>query len=82
MVDSLLKPPPKHAARGRRLTRTILLGTLAVVVGVYWLAESFGVDRSELLGYLRVSLLFVGMFTVAGIAAGGLLWLVRRMFRR
>lgn len=82
MVDSLLKPPPKHAARGRRLVRTVLLGTLAVAVGVYWLADSFGVDRSELIDYLRTSALFVAVFTIAGVAAGGLLWLLKRWFKR
>jgi hypothetical protein len=82
MVDSLLKPPPRHRARGRQLTRTILLATLAVVVGMYWLADSFGVGRAELLGYLQVSALFVGALILAGVLAGGLLWLVRRAWHR
>lgn len=82
MVDSLLKPPTRGRARGRRLTRTILLATLAVVVGLYWLADSFGVDRAELLDYLQVSALFVGAFMLAGVLAGGLLWLVRLAWRR
>lgn len=82
MVDSLLKPPPRNQSRGRQLTRTILLATLAVVVGLYWLVDSFDVDRVELLGYLQVSVLFVGAFTLAGVVAGGLLWLLRQLLRR
>ena len=82
MVDSLLKPPPRRQTRGRQLTRTILLATLAVVVGMYWLVDSFDVDQVELLRYLQVSALFVGAFTLAGVVAGGLLWLLRRALNR
>ncbi|MEZ5551696.1 MAG: hypothetical protein R3E82_12460 [Pseudomonadales bacterium] len=82
MVNSLLKPPTRGRARGRQLTRTILLAALAVVVGIYWLADSFGVDQAELLGYLQVSALFVGAFMLAGVLAGGLFWLLRRAWNR
>lgn len=79
MVDSLLDP--KTAKRGRaagRLTRTILLGTVAVAFALYWLADSYGVDTTELLSNLKTSLIFVVVFVGAGILGGVLLWLLRR----
>jgi hypothetical protein len=80
MVDSLLakKSPGGPASSGRRLARTILLGTVAVAFAIYWLARSYGVDTAELLAYVRASAVFVMFFAAAGCAAGVLLWLIRR----
>jgi hypothetical protein len=80
MVDSLLDP--KTTKRGRaagRLTRTILLGTVAVAFALYWLADSYGVDPADLIKNLKTSLLFVAVFVGMGIVGGVLLWLLRRL---
>ena len=85
MVDSLLedKKGKTNATRlSGRLTRTVLLGSVAVAFAIYWLAQSYGVDTAELLGYLKTSLAFVLFFALFGILAGMLIWLVRISRRR
>jgi hypothetical protein len=85
MVDNLLQDKKGKTGATRlsaRLTRTVLLGTIAVAVGVYWLADSYGVDRAELLEYLKTSLAFVLFFAVFGMLAGLLIWLIRAARRR
>jgi len=62
----------------QRLVRTILLGAVAAVFAIAWLARELGLDADELIGYLGASLVLVGLVVVLGILAGGLLWLVRR----
>ncbi|MEM8768719.1 MAG: hypothetical protein AAGE43_14825, partial [Pseudomonadota bacterium] len=65
MVDSLLEDKSGKTPSSRlssRLARTIVLGSIAVAVALYWLARSYGVELDELLGYLKTSLLFVGFF--------------------
>lgn len=69
-------------ARTRRLTRTILLGSVVVFLAIVWLARELELDRDELLGYLATSLLLVGGIMALAVVAGGLLWLVRRLFSR
>ena len=75
----------RSALRGkpsqRRLTRTILLGSVAVALAVYWLADAYGVDGGALLQALWVSIGFVAL--LAGLAAlgGFLLSLVGRRHR-
>jgi len=83
MVDSLLggKSGKRKPGNAARLTRSIVLGAIAVAFAIYWLARSYGVDTDELLGYLKTSILFVGFFVGAGILGGMLLWVLRR-FRR
>lgn len=85
MVDSLLedKKGKTNATRlSGRLTRTVLLGSVAVAFAIYWLAQSYGVDTAELLGYLKTSLAFVLFFALFGILAGMLIWLIRISRRR
>jgi hypothetical protein len=85
MVDSLLdgKKGKTGATRNAaRLRRTILLGTVVVALAIYWLADSYGVDRAELLGYLRTSGLFIALFALIGMLTGGLLWATRWLTRR
>lgn len=88
MVDSLLdpkRPPgalaPRARRRRNRLARTILLGTLVVVVSIYWLGESFGVDWSEIRGYLLTSLLFVAVPAVLAVLGALVLLLFKRLRR-
>lgn len=85
MVDSLLDDRKGKTGATRlsaRLTRSIVLGSLAVALAIYWLADSYDVDMSELLGYLKTSLVFVLFFALIGFVAGMVLWLVRVARRR
>ena len=86
MVDSLLGGggpggTGKQGVRYARLLRTVLLGALAVLFGVYWLARSYGVDLEELLEYARASLAFVLFFVLAGILGGILIFIARYLAR-
>ena len=85
MVDSLLEEKKGKTGATRmsgRLARTVVLGSIAVAVALYWLADSYGVDMDELLGYLKTSLAFVLFFAVFGMLAGMLIWLIRSRRRR
>lgn len=85
MVDNLLEDKKGKTGATRlsgRLTRTVLLGSVAVAAGVYWLAQSYGVDTAELLDYLKTSLAFVLFFALFGVLAGMLIWLIRISRRR
>lgn len=84
MVDSLLgrKSGTVRSRIGARLVRSVVLGSVAVAFAIYWLAESYGVDWRELLGYLKASLAFVLFFALAGVLAGLLIWLIGRLRRR
>jgi len=92
MVDSLLNrkpdqnsgaganqtPGPLRRRQPNRLTRSILMGAVAVVFAVYWIGRSFEVDWAEIRLYLITSLLFVGVF----IGAALLVWVVVRLLPR
>lgn len=80
MVDSLLGRGNRTgpAKRANRLTRTIVLGAVAVGFAIYWLARSFAVDWAELQSYFVTSVLFVGVFIGGAAVAGGVVWLVKR----
>ena len=85
MVDNLLEEKKGKTGATRtsgRLTRTVVLGSVAVAVGLYYLAESYGVDTAELLGYLKTSVIFVLFFAGFGMLAGMLIWLIRTGRRR
>lgn len=85
MVDSLLEDKRGKTSATRmsgRLTRSVLLGSVAVAFAIYWLAESYGVDTSELLEYLKTSVVFVLFFALFGVLAGMLIWLIRSSRRR
>ena len=64
---------------GRRF-RTILLGTVAMVAGVLWLGEQYGVERKETVELLLTSAGFVLLLTVAGVFGALLIRLMRRVF--
>lgn len=85
MVDSLLDDKKGKTGATRvnaRLTRSIVLGCVAVGFAIYWLADSYDVDMSELFEYLKTSLAFVLFFALIGIVAGMVLWLIRVARRR
>ncbi len=67
--------------KNNRLPRTIVLGTVTVLLAIIWLSKEFGLDRDELLGYLATSLLFVGVSIGFAVVAGGLLWLIKKLLR-
>ena len=66
----------------RRLARTILLGTVAVVLALLWLGKQYGIDPSIMLEYLGVGLLFVAALVAAGLVGALLLGVVRKLTRR
>lgn len=63
-----------------RMLRTIFLGTVAMVGGVFWLGDQYGVDRAETINLLVSSAGFVVLLAMAGLAGAGCIWLVRRLF--
>ncbi len=85
MVDKLLEDRKGKTGATRtsgRLTRTVVLGSIAVAFGLYYLAESYGVDTAEMLDYLKTSVIFVLFFAGFGMLAGMLIWLIRASRRR
>ncbi len=78
MVDSLLTT---KRVKKSRLGRTIVLGAVAVVFSIIWLADSWGIDRTELWSYFLTSVLFVGVFVAVGVLAGLLLRLAKKVAR-
>ena len=75
----------RNEARRRqsaRLVRTILLGTVAMVAGVFWVGEQYDVEREVLLEFLLTSFLFVAMLVAAGFFGTLLLRGVRRLLGR
>ena len=65
-----------------RLTRTILLGTLATVAAIVWLGEQYGIQRQVMLEFLGTSALFVLLLMLGGLGATVVVWLVRRLWQR
>lgn len=65
-----------------RMLRTIFLGTVAMVGGVFWLSDQYGVDRAETINLLVSSAGFVVVLALAGLAGAGCIWLLRRLFSR
>ena len=65
-----------------RLTRTILLGTVAVALAIVWLADAYDVETKDLLQALTASLGFVGIFAVLALIGGLLLGLGRLILTR
>jgi len=68
-----------EAGKRNRLGRTILLGTLAVVFALFWLARELDLDRDELLGYLGTSALFVTILIGCSLLGAALIWLIKRL---
>lgn len=60
-----------------RLTRTVLLGALAAVLGIWWLGRAYEVDSATLLGFLFFSALFVAGSIVLALAGAGALRALR-----
>jgi hypothetical protein len=73
---------PRSNQQHRRLVRTIVLGTLAVAAGIYWLAGELGMDKQELLNFARTSALLVGAAVLLALLGAGLLRALKKLLGR
>lgn len=73
---------PRSNQQHRRLVRTIVLGTVAVAFGIYWLAGELGMDRQELLDFARTSAFMVGGLVVLALLGAGVLRGLKKLFGR
>ncbi|NCF44794.1 MAG: hypothetical protein GWP70_08245 [Proteobacteria bacterium] len=64
------------------MLRTILLGTVAMIAGVLWLGEQYGVEREETLNLLAASAGFVLILVATGLLGAGIIWVVRLLLRK
>ena len=81
--ERLRSAPERRRVRSHaRLTRTILLGTVAVALAIAWLGDAYDVETEDMLRALRASLGFVGVFAalalIGGLLVGGARWLLGR----
>ena len=65
-----------------RMFRTILLGTVAMVAGIIWLGDQYGVERLETIELMLASAGCVLALTAAGVRGAVLIRLVRHVFNR
>ena len=65
-----------------RMFRTILLGTVAMVAGIIWLGDQYGVERQETIELMLASVGFVLALTAAGVLGAVLIRLLRHVFNR
>ena len=65
-----------------RMFRTILLGTVAMVAGIIWLGDQYGVERQETIELMLASAGFVLALTAAGVLGAVLIRLLRHVFNR
>ena len=61
-----------------RLGRTIVLGTMAAALGIWWLARAYEVETSQLLRFLVASVVFVAVAVVLALVGGVALRMLRR----
>ena len=66
----------------RRLTRTLLLGALAVAAAIYWLAVEYDVEMRELVGFLGASTLFVVTLLAVSVVGAVVVWGAKRLLTR
>lgn len=66
----------------RRLIRTIVLGTIAMVAGLAWLADALDIDTGELFGFAASGLLMVAVVVVLAMLGAAILRGLRYLFRR
>ena len=65
-----------------RMFRTILLGTVAMVAGIIWLGDQYGVERQETIDMMLASAGFVLGLTATGVLGAALIRLLRHVFNR
>ena len=66
--------------KSRRMLRTIFLGTVAMIGGVFWLGDQYSVDRADTWNLLVTSAGVVALLAFAGLAGAACIWLIRRVF--
>ena len=64
--------------RASRIGRTVILGTAAAALGIWWLGRAYNIDSSRLLGFLAASLLFVVTLIVLAVGGAVLMRALRR----
>lgn len=62
-----------------RLSRTVLLGTVAAVVAMVWLGEQYGIERRVMLEFVGTSVLFVALLALAGVGGAIILRALRNL---
>lgn len=65
-----------------RLTRTLVLGTVATVLAIVWLGEQYGIERDVIFEFLGTSVLFVLALAALGLVGTALLMLLKKILRR
>ncbi|MDD9964441.1 MAG: hypothetical protein F4X81_10025 [Gammaproteobacteria bacterium] len=81
--ERLQSAPTRRRVRSHaRLTRTILLGTVAVALAIAWLADAYEVETADLLSALTVSFGVVAIFAALALLGGLLLGLGRSLLAR
>lgn len=73
---------PRSNQQHRRLVRTIVLGTVAVVAGIAWLAGELGMNKEELLEFAGTSALLVGAMVLLALLGAVVLRGLKKLFRR
>lgn len=61
------------------LARTVVLGCIAVALGIWWLGRAYEVEDAKMLGYLLSSVAFVAFTAILGVAGAAVL---RAYYRR
>lgn len=79
---SAIERTSARRAAWMRITRTIALGTIAVVFAIIWLGDQYGIERDVIYEFLATSALFVGLLVVAGLAGAAVLLGVRWLLGR
>ena len=78
--ERLQSAPARRRVRSHaRLTRTILLGAVAVALAIAWLADAYGVESEDLFSALTSSFGFVGIFAALALLGGLLFGLGRSL---
>lgn len=72
----------KSPVRLERLTRTIVLASVAFGAIMLYLVRDLGLDGGQLLEYVKAAVVFVLTFLGLGIVLGGLIVAIRRFFSR
>ena len=63
-----------------RLAPTVVLGTIAAALGIWWLGQAYGIEQSRLLQFLVASALLIAGCIAFAIIAGLILgWLRCRL---
>ena len=65
-----------------RLTRTIVLGTVAAIAAIIYLGRQYGVDTDVILDFLTASAVFVGVLVVMGFCGTVILFLAKKLMGR